>query len=92
MAAIDSRGTSHESRHETSLERLDGNLEEMTGELRVVDEAFRRRSGSVHRRRRLAAFTCLWFAIPLARLRALEHERREDSRRTQARRRVPSPR
>ncbi len=36
MAASDSRGRSDESRHETPLERLDRNLEEMTGELRVV--------------------------------------------------------
>lgn len=32
----DSRGVNGERRHETSLERLDRNLEELTGELRVV--------------------------------------------------------
>lgn len=32
----DSRGASGERRHETQLERLDRNLEELTGELRVV--------------------------------------------------------
>lgn len=32
----DSQGANGETRHETQLERLDRNLEEMTGELRVV--------------------------------------------------------
>jgi hypothetical protein len=32
----DSRGANGETRHETPLERLDRNLEELTGELRVV--------------------------------------------------------
>ncbi len=32
----DSRGANGETRHETALERLDRNLEELTGELRVV--------------------------------------------------------
>ena len=36
MAVTDSPASSQESRHETALERLDRNLEEMTGELRVV--------------------------------------------------------
>ena len=32
----DSQSVDDETRHETQLERLDRNLEEMTGELRVV--------------------------------------------------------
>ena len=36
MASPDSRSVNDDRRHETPLERLDRNLEEMTGELRVV--------------------------------------------------------
>lgn len=183
MAAIDSRGISDESRHETSLERLDRNLEEMTGELRVVvtgvqvlfafllivpfnvgfehvgaferavyfvtlvftalaavctiapsaehrflfrhddkrhlvfnsnrvviaglaflalamcgclllvaTKLFDAAAGACAAGVALVVFTGLWFAIPLARLRALEHERPADSRRARARRRAASPR
>lgn len=183
MAAIDSSGISDDSRHETSLERLDRNLEEMTGELRVVvtgvqvmfafllivpfnvgfehvgaferavyfvtlvfaalaavctiapsaehrflfrhddkrhlvfnsnrvviaglaflalamcgclllvaTKLFGAAAGACTAGVALVAFLGIWFAIPLARLRALEHESPDESRRARARRRAHSPR
>ncbi len=183
MSVTDSRGVVDEGRRETTLERLDRNLEEMTGELRVIvtgvqvmfafllivpfnvgfehvgaferavyfvtlvfaalaavctiapsaehrflfrhddkrhlvfnsnrvviaglaflalamcgclllvaTKLFGAAAGACTAGIALVVFMALWFAIPLARLRVLEYERRDDSRRDPAQRRAPSPR
>lgn len=78
------KAAADDGRQETPLERVDRNLEELTGELRVLlvaTKLFGAGAGALTAAGGAVVFAALWFSTPLLRRRALEAGPRDRPRR-----------